>query len=207
MNKIILKNGLYKYLFYTFLITSVLLSSICVINHFHLAFVVLLLIVAFVFYGLDKYFFELKIELEDNSIKIKTMKMENILAKDDIKSVFVSFNTSADMESKIYFILKNDEKLTYSFTNKIHLANIYKLLENMSLFPNFEYDIIGTMPACEIAIDYYIKNGKKMNFIQLYIATLENYNVIVRYLFVGIFCFSIAFLVIVMAFCFSLSLF
>ena len=86
--------------------------------------------------------------------------------------------------------MKNCEIKTYFFSDKCYLSNTYKILENISLFPCFKHDIIGTMPVREIAIDYYLANGKKMTFLQSYFAALENYNPVKKFMFATIFILS-----------------
>ena len=192
MTKLILKNNTYKFLFYLALFTVTFCYPSLVVIDFTFALKCLLvsIIITIILFLINKYTFELEMEFYDDVIKVKTMKSEDIFIKDDIKSVFVEFNTAAEMKSKIKFILKNDETKTYYFSDKCYLSNTYKILENISLFPNFEHDIVGTMPAREIAIEYYLEHKKKMNFFKLYFAALEDFNPVKKILFSGIFVLS-----------------
>ncbi len=192
MTKLILKNNTYKFLFYLALFTLTFCYPSLVVIDFTFALKCLLfsIVVTIILFLINKYTFELDIEFYDDVIKVKTTKSEDKFIKDDIKSVLVEFNTAAEMKSKIKFNLKNGKTKTYYFSDKCYLSNTYKILENISLFPNFEYDIVGTMPAREIAIEYYLEHKKKMNLFQLYFAALENFNPVKKFLFSGIFILS-----------------
>lgn len=192
MTKIILKDNIYKFLFYLVLFLLAFCYPSLVIIDFALALKCLLglLIAAIILFLLDKYIFELDIEFCDDVIKVKTMKSEDVFNKSDIESVFIEFNTTAEMKSKIQFVIKNKDTKTYFFSDKCYMSNTYKILENLQLFPCLKHDVIGTMPVREIAIDYYLANKKKMSFLKSYFAALENFHPIKKILFFGMFIFS-----------------
>ena len=185
MTKLILKDNTYRFLFYLALFLAVFCCPPLALANFLFAFkcLLVLLLTVVILLLVDAYVFEAYFEFNDVYIKVKTMKSEDTLAKKDIETVFVEFNTSAEMKSKIQFIMKNGKTKNYYFTDKCYLSNTYKILENIALFPNFKHEIIGTMPVREIAIDYYLANGKKINFLQSCFATTENFNPVKRYFF------------------------
>ena len=185
MTKLVLKDNTYRFLFYLALFLAAFCYPSLVVIDFLFALKCLLGLLAAVVVLLliSKYVFEVDFEFGDDYIKVKTMNSEDVLVKNDIETVFVEFNTTAEMKSKIQFIMKNGKTKIYYFTDKCYLSNTYKILESKSLFPNFKHEIIGTMPVREIAIDYYLANGKKMNFLQTCFAATENFNPIKRYFF------------------------